>query len=111
MSEAIHVTEAESELLEALWRCGPLPPTALFEEVGRRRAWGTATIKTLLARLIHRGAIRAERREGRLAYHPTIAREAFVEREVDDLIRRLFDGDPAKLLQFLERRRAASWPG
>ena len=101
----IHVTEAESELLEALWRHGPLPPPALFDEVRKRRPWGTATIKTLLARLIHKQAVRAERRDGRFAYHPTITREAFVEREVDDLLRRLFDGDPAKLAQFLERRR------
>ena len=107
MSAAIHVTEAESELLEALWRCGPLAPTVLFEEVRKRRAWGTATIKTLLARLIHKHAVRPERQGGRLAYHPTIAREIFVEREVDELVRRLFDGDPAKLQLFLERRRQA----
>ena len=104
----IHVTEAESALLEALWRSGPLPPAALFEAVGRRRAWGTATIKTLLARLIHKGAIRPERRDGRLAYHPAITRETFVEREVDDLVSRLFDGDPAKLLELLERRRTST---
>jgi BlaI family penicillinase repressor len=107
MSDAIHVTEAESELLEALWRCGPLPPAALFDEVRRHRPWGVATIKTLLARLIHKHAIRAERQGARLAYHPTLTREAFVAGEVDELVRRLFGGDPAKLSQFMERRRAA----
>jgi predicted transcriptional regulator len=106
VDDAIHVTEAESELLEALWRCGPLPPALLFDEVRKRRPWGTATIKTLLARLIHKQAISPERRDGRLAYHAAIAREAFVEHEVDDLVRRLFDGDAAKLERFLERRRS-----
>ena len=104
---AVHVTEAESELLEALWRCGPLPPAALFEEVRRRRPWGVATIKTLLARLIHKRAVRPERQDGRLAYHPAISREAFVAHEVDALVRRLFEGDATKLAQFLDERRSA----
>lgn len=101
------MTEAESELLEALWRCGPLPPAALFDEVRRRRPWGVATIKTLLARLIHKHAIRAERQGSRLAYHPALAREAFVAQEVDALVNRLFDGDAAGLAQFLQQRRDA----
>ena len=105
--DAIHVTEAESELLEALWRCGPLPPAALYEEVQRRRPWGVATIKTLLARLIHKHAIRPERQGARLAYHPALTRDAFVAHEVDALVRRLFDGDAGRLAHFLEQRRDA----
>jgi predicted transcriptional regulator len=106
VDEPIHVTEAESELLEALWRCGPLPPALLFEEVRRRRPWGTATIKTLLARLIHKHAIRTGRQGGRLAYHPALDRETFIAAEVDGLVNRLFGGDRSKLALFLQARDA-----
>ena len=37
---ASRVTEAESALMEALWRLGPLPPARLIDEVKAVRPWG-----------------------------------------------------------------------
>jgi predicted transcriptional regulator len=45
--------------------------------------------------------VRSERREGLVYYHPLITREAYVGREVDLLVTRLFDGDRAALARFL----------
>jgi predicted transcriptional regulator len=97
----IEVTEAESELLEALWRCGPLTPPRLFAEVRQRRDWADATVKTLLGRLMHKKAVRSERVEGRLIYRPLISREAYVAGLVDDLVGRAFGGDHAALKAYL----------
>jgi len=97
----IPITEAESEVLEALWRCGPLPPARLFAEVRTRRDWRDATIKTLLGRLMQKKAVRSERKDGRLVYRPLIEREAYLAAEVDDLVQRLFSGNAAELKRFL----------
>jgi predicted transcriptional regulator len=97
VSARIHVTEAESAVLAALWRNGPLTPSRLLEAVKSQRDWGDATIKTLLGRLMHKKAIRSARDDGRLLYHPTITREAYVAGEVVALADRLFDGDLRKL--------------
>jgi predicted transcriptional regulator len=104
MRGAVHVTEAEGELLEALWRCGPLPPAALVAEVQKARSWGRATIKTLLARLMHKRVVLSQRDDGALRYHAMVAREAFVESEVQALADRLFGGDFAKLAAFAAER-------
>ena len=104
MSFCIHVTEAESEVLAALWRHGPLKPARLVEAVKSRRDWGDATIKTLLGRLMQKKAVRSQREDGRLLYHPLIARETYLDGEVEALIERLFDGDPEKLAEHLARR-------
>ena len=104
MADPIHVTEAESEILAALWRHGPLTPTRLIETVKARRAWGDATIKTLLGRLMQKKAVHSARDDGRLLYHPMISREAYVAGEVQALTNRLFDGDPAKLAAYVLRR-------
>jgi BlaI family penicillinase repressor len=104
VSSPIHVTEAESEVLAALWRYGPLTPARLVETVKARRDWGEATIKTLLGRLMQRKAVRSERDDGRLLYHPLITRETYVAGEVEALIDRLFEGDPEKLAAHLTRR-------
>ncbi len=105
MTGAVHVTQAEGELLEALWRCGPLAPAALIAEVQQRRPWGRATVKTLLARLMHKRIVRAERSDAGLRYRPLIERTAFVEGEVRALADRLFDGDLAALGAFVAARR------
>ena len=101
MQGPIHVTEAESEVLAALWRHGPLTPVRLIEAVKVRRDWGEATIKTLLGRLMHKKAVRAQRDDGRLLYHPLVAREAYVAAEIQALADRLFEGDRRKLAAFI----------
>ncbi|HWA61753.1 MAG TPA: BlaI/MecI/CopY family transcriptional regulator [Caulobacteraceae bacterium] len=101
---AIHITEAESVILEALWRLGPLPPMRLIAEVQSVRPWGAATIKTLLGRLKHKKAVRSERADGVLRYRALIERAAYVEGEVTSLVDRLFAGDAAALIALLSAR-------
>ena len=99
---AIHVTEAESAVLDALWRCGPLPPARLIEEVKRVRPWGDATIKTLLGRLMQKKAVQSAREDGRLLYRPLIARSDYIEAELQSIADRLFGGDRAALVAYLK---------
>jgi predicted transcriptional regulator len=101
-----HVTDAESAVLEALWRLGPLTPARLIAEVKAGRPWGETTIKTLLARLRRKKAVRSHKEDGVLRYHPTLTRTAYVEDEVSRLVRRLFGGDPAALVAFLKQAAA-----
>jgi predicted transcriptional regulator len=99
---SIHVTEAESAVMEALWRCGPLPPTRLLAEVRAMRPWGEATVKTLLGRLMQKKAVRSVREDGLLRYHPQLDRGSYVRAEVEALVDRLFDGDAKALSAFLD---------
>ena len=97
----IHITDAESAVLAALWRCGPLPPARLIAEVKARRPWGEATIKTLVGRLMRKKAVRSEREDGLLRYRALIERKTYVEAEVRALVERLFGGDPGALAALL----------
>jgi BlaI family penicillinase repressor len=101
VSSPIHVTEAESEVLAALWTHGPLTPLRLIEAVKARRDWGEATIKTLLGRLMQKTAVRSVRDDGRLLYHPLVTRDMYVAAEIQALADRLFEGDAAKLAAYV----------
>ena len=105
MDTPLHVTEAEAVVLRPLWRLGPLTPARLMQEVKVVQPWADTTIKTLLARLARKKAVAAERIEGTVRYRPLIAREAYVEAEVQALADRLFDGDEGALLAWLQGRR------
>jgi predicted transcriptional regulator len=100
----IAVTEAESAVLAALWRLGPLSAASLIDEVKRGHPWGDATIKTLLHRLMGKGAVKSVKQDGRQLYHPMIDRQAWLDDEIDRLVERLFDGDRSALLRHLGDR-------
>lgn len=100
----LHITEAESVVLSPLWRLGPLTPARLMQEVKQVQPWADTTIKTLLARLARKSAVRAERIEGVLRYRALIARDDYVQAEVLALAERLFDGDEGALLAWLQAR-------
>lgn len=98
----IPITEAESEVLAALWRRGPLAAKPLIEEVRSAQDWGDATIKTLLGRLMRKGAILSERVDDRQQYRAMISRSDYVRDEIGALARRLFGGDQQALLACLK---------
>lgn len=97
----IAVTDAESVVLSALWRHGPLSFTSLIEAVKAEQPWGDATVKTLLGRLMRKGAVRSERTDGRQRYVAELDRTAYLDGQVDALVERLFDGDRDRLREFL----------
>ncbi len=66
--------------------------------------WGDATIKTLLHRLMQKGAVRSQKDDGRQRYHAVIDRQTWVEGEVQNLLDRLFDGKPDRLVALLADR-------
>jgi BlaI family penicillinase repressor len=102
--DRIAVTAAEAAVLAALWRRGPLSAAALLDEVKARQSWADATIKTLLHRLIQKGAVKSVKEDGRQRYHALIDRQTYVEGEVQALLDRLFDGRPDRLVALLADR-------
>ena len=104
----IDITDAESAILAALWRRGPLSFVSLIEAVKGERSWADATIKTLLHRLMQKGAVKSIKEDGRSLYHAQIPREAYVEGQVHQLVGRLFNGDENALAAFLKGRRPSS---
>jgi len=86
--------------MTALWRHGPLPPADLIDAVRRRQAWGEATVKTLLHRLMKKGAVRSDRTSGGLRYLPVLGEDDWRAAEVAALADRAFAGDVGALAAF-----------
>src|ERR1700759_5257464 len=87
----MQITSAESEVMGALWRRCPLTLEDVLGEVADQN-WGRATVKTLVNRLLHKGAIASERIEGRHQYRALVAQEDYRLSESQGLLDRLFDG-------------------
>ncbi|WP_419251616.1 BlaI/MecI/CopY family transcriptional regulator [Caulobacter sp. ErkDOM-YI] len=102
----MHITSAESHVMEALWRREPLTADELVAEVGASQSWGEATVKTLINRLLKKKAIKSERAEGKHGYRPLIARSVYVQAESQGLLDRLFEGQLAPMISHFAQHRA-----
>jgi predicted transcriptional regulator len=101
----MHITTAESQVMEALWRRGPLTTDEIVAEVGSAQNWGDATVKTLINRLLKKKALKSERNSGRHCYQALVPRADYVQAESQGLLDRLFDGQLAPLVaHFAENR-------
>jgi predicted transcriptional regulator len=103
---AERITDAEHAVMEALWERPRQTATEVCEEVCRERGWSLATVKTLLSRLVQKGALAAEPDGRRFLYTPLIARDDYVGGESRRLVDRLFGGSAASLVAHLAETEA-----
>jgi BlaI family penicillinase repressor len=101
------ISDAESQLMEILWRRGPTGGEDLIGEAVAAHGWSTGTVRTLIARLLQKKAIKS-RKDGKSAiYHPLLKRADYVQAESETLLNKLFDGDVTPfVLQFAKKDRA-----
>ena len=104
----MQISEAESVVMDVLWRRHPLGADEVAAALASQQDWQEATIKTLLNRLLNKGAIAAERDGRRYLYSPLLKREAWVLEESRGLLDRLFDGRVAPLVAHFSEQRKLS---
>jgi BlaI family penicillinase repressor len=105
MTKDARISEAEMQLLQLLWDESPLGATELAERVPPGRNWSLTTVKTLLSRLVAKGALTTESEGRRFRYRPSIARETVAARQAGGLVDRLFGGRVSPLVAQLAEQR------
>ena len=101
----MQISEAESVVMDVLWRRHPLGAEDVVLALADRQDWQEATIKTLLNRLLNKGAIAAEKEGRRYLYSPLLRREDWVLEESGSLLDRLFDGRVAPLVAHFSQHK------
>jgi len=101
---AERISGAEHEIMEVLWRESPLTAAEVAERAPERRAWSIRTVKTLLARLVAKGALSHEEQGRHYLYRPAVVREDYVAGESRRLLDRLFGGRVSPLVAQLAER-------
>ena len=102
------ISEAEHAVMEVLWEEQPLTAAEVAERAGPKRGWSVHTVKTLLSRLLAKGAISHEADGRRFLYRPAIERDSYVGRESEKLVDRLFGGRVTPMIAQLAERRTLS---
>ena len=103
MSEnlASRITDSELEVMKLLWRTkDALPVTVIREQLQKSKGWEPATIKTLISRLVSKGAVRQEKRNV-FYYSPVITEKEYSSWATKDLITRIYNGKARDLIASL----------
>ena len=95
------ISESEWKVMQALWDHSPLPLGELIAKVGPENSWNGNTVRTLLVRLVEKGAVKAEKQGRNYLYSPLAQEEECVMQETEHFLKRIFDGSPARLFAAL----------
>lgn len=76
---ATDMTPAEWEVMRVIWTLGDQGSNDIVKAVQEKREWTESTIKTLLRRLVQRGALSTSPTGRKFIYHPEIAERIAME--------------------------------
>jgi BlaI family penicillinase repressor len=103
MNKIPKISESEWVVMRVLWSKSPLAAQEVFEQLDATTKWKPKTIKTLIDRLVKKGAVKYEKDGRRYLYYPAVGREECVTTERKSFIKRVYGGISKPMLAaFLE---------
>ena len=102
------ISEAESRVMDVLWQQSPQTSEEIVAGLLEPTGWHEKTIKTLLNRLLGKGAISAQKDGRRYLYTPLLRREDWQRQESRSLLDRVFGGKVAPLLAHFSQHEKLS---
>ncbi len=102
------LNDSEWTVMNALWDRSPANGRQILEQVGDQTGWAYSTVKTILARLVEKGAIGMGKRANTSLYHPLVSRDSARHSALRSLLDKAFDGTFGSLLQHVVSREKLS---
>ena len=104
----MRISDAELHVMEALWDRSPASSEDLFAQLGDAQGWQYPTLRTLVNRLLTKGAIEAVKEGRRNLYRPVWTREAWVGQQSSHLLDRFFGGRLSALVSHFAQQQPLS---
>lgn len=92
MKEYPKVSDAEWQVMEALWAKSPLTAAEIIEFLLVNNDWSPKTIHTLISRLVKKGAIKATKETSYYQYTPIVSQEELRNVETKSFIEKIYKG-------------------
>lgn len=94
----IRISDAEWEVMQVLWSLKRATAANVIERVTPETDWSHRTVRTLLSRLVQKGAVTAIEDGTRYLYRPAVTRKKCIREASRTFLEKVFDGDPTELL-------------
>ncbi len=101
MSEALAISEAEWQVMNVVWRDQPVEAQHVIDQLAEPNGWSSATIKTMLHRLIKKKVLVFDQEGKRYLYRACVKRSDCVRQASRSFLDRVFGGSAAPALMHL----------
>lgn len=91
-------TDAELEILRALWQRGPCTVREVQEALNEVKPTGYTTVLKLMQIMTDKGLVRRDERQRAHVYEARLAQEQTQQQMVSDLLERVFNGSATSLV-------------
>ena len=109
MPDFPQISDAEWDVMKIVWDHGPLTAGQIVQHLEHERDWAPRTVKTLLGRLVRKGAVAMSADDKRYLYKAKVTREACRRQESRSFLSRVFDGAVAPaLVHFIKSERLSA---
>lgn len=95
------ITKAEFQVMDILWAESPMAASNVAAKLAADTGWSLKTVKTLLSRLVEKGAVSHEPDGRRYLYLPKVSRDSYARGATKKLADQLFGGRAAPLVAHL----------
>ena len=92
MSKVPKISESEWLVMKVIWDENPITSNRVVEVLSQTTPWNPKTIKTLLSRLVKKGAVGHENEGRSYLYYPLVEEEILVKAESQSFLKRVFRG-------------------
>lgn len=94
----IEISNAELSVMQVLWLRQPLSANEVVAALGDEKDWHEKTVKTLLNRLVSKGALGFDKDGRAYLYYPLITEQEYQLQQSRTFVERLFAGRVAPLV-------------
>lgn len=94
------ISEAEWQVMHVIWEHQPVHSQEIVAHLSAEQDWSPTTIKTMLFRLVKKGALSYEKEGNRYLYQAKVKKEDCIRRESESFLDRVFGGDQLPMLSY-----------
>lgn len=94
----MQISDAEWIVMNLIWSSSPIEAADVIDRIAADNGWSAATVKTMLHRLVRKGALATEQNGKKYVYTPAIRRDDCVRQASRSFLERVFGGDATPAL-------------
>lgn len=98
MPRLLQISDSEWDVMEPIWAAGACTAADVINQLRETHDWNHSTIRTLLARLVEKGALEYEVDGSRYIYRAAVSRQRCVRQKSRSFLEKAFGGDVSALL-------------
>ena len=104
MSEYPNLSEADSIIMEILWRDGECSSAAILKEIEDKLNWSRQTVRTYLVRLVEKGLVGTKKINKRTYhYYPVVSRAEYAADKTKGILNKYYGSLPHMIAGILQK--------